>query len=210
LFGKNSTGGAVIFTPQKATADRVKGSAEATLGNYDLRQFTGAVNLPLIKDVLAIRFSGQITRQDGFATNTNGPNGNDKHWEAGRIVVNFTPAGNFENQTLFTYFNGRQHLNPSIPLAISGTTLRFPAAIAAFALQQKLDLRTFSMSEAISPNNDDNRSYLVSNVSTYKLGDVTLKNIFGYYDTHLNLRMNQPAFEFHDIDVAQDRHLHQY
>jgi len=66
------------------------------------------------------------------------------------------------------------------------------------------------MSEAISPNNDDNRSYLVSNVSTYKLGDVTLKNIFGYYDTHLNLRMNQPAFEFHDIDVAQDRHLHQY
>jgi len=210
LFGKNSTGGAVIFTPQKATADRVKGSAEATLGNYDLRQFTGAVNLPLIKDVLAIRFSGQITRQDGFATNNNGPDGNDKHWEAGRIVVNFTPAGNFENQTLFTYFNGEQHLNPSIPLAISGTTLRFPAAIAAFALQQKLDHRTFSMSEAISPNNDDNRSYLVSNVSTYKLGDVTLKNIFGYYDTHLNLRMNQPAFEFHDIDVAQDRHLHQY
>ncbi|GAA0332959.1 TonB-dependent receptor [Sphingomonas oligophenolica] len=210
LFGKNSTGGAVVFTPQRATADEVKGFAEVTVGNYNLHQFTGAVNLPIIKDVLAIRFSGQTTDQDGFAKNLAGPDGNDKHWQAGRVVINFTPGDRLSNQTMFTYFNGRQHINPSILSQISGISFFIPPVVDGFNLQQKLGPRTFSMSESIAPNNDTNKSYLIANVTTYDFGDITLKNIFGYSNTHINLRQNQPAIEFHDIDVLQDRHLDQY
>jgi iron complex outermembrane receptor protein len=210
LFGKNSTGGAVVFTPQKATADEVRGFAEVIVGDYGLHQFTGAVNLPIIQDVLAVRFSGQTTDQNGFAKNVAGPDGNDKHWQAGRVVVNFTPSDAIENQTLFTYFNGRQHINPAILQSIAGVSNFFPAVIAANTLQQQLGPRTFSMSESIAPNNDDNESYLIANSTSFHFGGITLKNIFGYSNTHLNLRQNQPAIEFHDIDVLQDRRLHQY
>jgi iron complex outermembrane receptor protein len=210
LFGKNSTGGAIVYTPQKATADKIKGFGQVTIGNYGLHEFTGAVNLPLIKDVLAVRVSGQTTDQNGFAKNLAGPDGNDKHWQAGRAVINLTPGGNFENQTVFTYFKGKNHLNPSILQSISGVGFFFPAVIQGLALQKQLGPRTFSMSEANGGNIDNNRSYLISNVSTYNLGGATLKNIFGYSNTHLFTRMNQPAIEFNYIDVQQARSIHQY
>ena len=210
LFGKNSTGGALVFTPQGATADEVKGFGESNVGNYGLMQFTGAINLPIVPDVLAVRFSGQVTRQDGFVENISGPDGNDKHWEAGRVALNFTPGSNFENATLFAYFNGKQRLNPNIPLAIYGPSFFFPAAVAGFALQQQLGPRKFSMPASIAPNNDDNESYLISNVSTYDLGSITFKNIVGYSHSRLNLRMNQPAYAFNQVDVAQDRKIRQF
>ena len=209
LFGKNSTGGAVVFTPRKATADSVSGYGEVTVGNYDLRQFTGAVNLPIVQDVLALRVSGQITRQDGFVKNLLGPDGNDKHYEAARAMLAFTPEGNFENDLLVTYFNGRQRLNPYIATAIGGFSNFFPAAIAGFARQQLIGPRKIAMSEALAPNNDDNESYLISNVSSYDFGSVTLKNIVGYSNTHLNIQMNQPAYEFSQVNVSQNRHLDQ-
>jgi len=209
LFGKNSTGGAVVYTPQKAEADEVKGFAEGQYGNYNLRQITGAVNLPLVKDVLAVRLSGQIARQDGMVKNISGPDGNNKHWDAGRIAVNFTPGSVFENQTLFTYFKGRQRINPSLFLEIYGVSFFIPPTVAAYALQQQLGKRKFSMSEATAPNSDNNRSYLISNISSVDLGSVVFKNIFGYSDTKLSLRQNQPAIDVHTIDVAQNRNLHQ-
>lgn len=210
LFGKNSTGGAVVYTPQKATADVIKGFGEATVGNYDMRQVTGALNIPIVEDKLALRVSGQVTRQDGFAKNVaDGPDGNDKHWEAGRAVLNFTPGGGFENDTVFTYFNGRQRVNPNIAEAISGFSLFFPQAVAGFALQQQLGPRKFSMSRNTAPNSDNNRSYLFSNATSYDFGGVTLKNIFGYSNTHIYVRMNQPAYDFNQIDVAQDRRIDQ-
>jgi len=205
LFGKNSTGGAVIFTPRKADTRSLNAFGEVNVGNYDLRQFTGAVNLPIVNDVLGLRVSGQITRQDGFVKNLLGPDGNDKRWEAGRAVLTFTPGGSFRNDLIFTYFNGHQHLNPQIANAIGGIANRFPAVVAGFNLQQQLGPRTIAMSEAIGPNNDLNESYLVSNVSSYQLGGVTFKNILGYSNSHISFRLNQPAMEFHFVDSSQKR-----
>lgn len=209
LFGKNSTGGALLFSPQKATADRVKGFGEVILGDYSLRQLTGAINLPLIEDTLAIRVSGQITDQRGYADNIAGPDGNDKHWQAGRTMISFTPEGNFTNDTVFTYFNGRQRQNPNILRGISGFATFIPAVVDALALQEQLGPRRFSMSEAIAPNIDDNESYLIGNTSTLEIGSMTLKNTIGYSNTQMYIRQNQPAIEFNYIDVAQDRSLDQ-
>lgn len=210
LFGKNSTGGGLLFSPQKATADEVKGFAEATFGYYNLKQFTGALNVPLIEDTLAVRLSGQVTDQRGFVDNIAGPDGNDKHWQAGRAMVSFTPEGNFSNETIFTYFNGRQRQNPSILRGISGFATFIPTVVDALALQEQLGPRRFSMSEALSPNIDDNESYLVGNTSTLKLGEMTLKNTIGYSRTKMYMRQNQPAIEFNYIDVAQSRLLDQF
>lgn len=209
LFGKNSTGGALLFSPQKATADRVKGFGEVTFGEYSLKQFTGAINLPVVEDTLAIRLSGQVTDQRGYADNIAGPDGNDKHWQAGRASVSFTPEGDFVNETVLTYFNGRQRQNPNILRGISGFATFIPAVVDALALQEQLGPRRFAMSEAIAPNIDDNESYLIGNTSTLAMGEMTLKNTIGYSNTHMYIRQNQPAIEFNYVDVAQDRRLDQ-
>ena len=208
LFGKNSTGGAVLFTPRQADTNSFNGYINANVGNYDFYQLTGAVNVPVVKDVLGIRVSGQIARQDGFVKNLSGPAGNDKHYDAVRLSATLTPGGGFRNDLLVTYFNGKQHLNAPIVQAIGGPALFFPNVIASFARQQQLGNSTID--QATTPNNDDNESYLISNATSYDFGDVTLKNIVGYSHTDSNIRLNATSFPFALVDVSQVRTLEQF
>jgi iron complex outermembrane receptor protein len=208
LFGKNSTGGAVVLTPEHADVSGVNGNASIAVGNYDLRQATGAINVPLIKDVLGVRVSGQIVRQHGFVKNLSGPDGNDKHYETGRIAVRFTPTEQLKNDLLFNYFHGDQHENPSIVYDLGGFALFFPQALAGLARQKELGNRTID--ESISPNQDKNRSWLISNTTSYDFGGVTLKNIIGYYKIHADNRFNETSFNFPLVDVEQNRRSHQF
>lgn len=45
---------------------------------------------------------------------------------------------------------------------------------------------------------------------TDELSDsVTIKNIFGYWNTHLQLQLEQPSYNFNQVNVSQDRRLRQ-
>lgn len=68
LFGRNSTGGAVLYTSQKPTAD-FGGYLVARVGNFSARQLEGALNVPLVSDVALLRVAGQFQRRDGFQRN---------------------------------------------------------------------------------------------------------------------------------------------
>ena len=68
LFGKNTTAGAVnisskepSFTPQL--------TAEASLGDYNSRQFRASVSAPLVSDKVAFRLTVSDTHHDGHLTN---------------------------------------------------------------------------------------------------------------------------------------------
>ena len=68
LFGRNATGGAVLVTsarPEKEFGGYISGR----IGNYDLRQIEGAINLPLIDDTAMLRIAGLFERRDGFQFN---------------------------------------------------------------------------------------------------------------------------------------------
>jgi len=208
LFGKNSTGGAVVLTPQRADTSEFNGHLSLAAGNYSLKEATGAVNIPLVKDVLGVRFSGQIARQHGFVKNLSGPDGNDKHYETGRIAVRFTPTERLKSDLLFNYFHSNQHLNASIVKQLGGFALFFPQAIAGLDRQNELGNRTVDFS--FSSNPDKSRSYFISNATSYDLGGVTIKNIIGYYHLKALNRLNQTSFNFPLVDVAQDRKSHQF
>ena len=49
LFGKNTTGGAVLLGPKRPT-DKLEGYAQFQLGNYQDREFEGAINIPVVAD----------------------------------------------------------------------------------------------------------------------------------------------------------------
>ena len=75
LFGKNSTGGAVVFTPRQPDLHDLNGYADVVYGSFNLLQYTGAVNLPLVDGLLAVRLSGQSAQQDGTVKNIHGVDG---------------------------------------------------------------------------------------------------------------------------------------
>jgi iron complex outermembrane receptor protein len=69
LFGRSTTGGAVLFEPQRPT-DQLGGYIETQLGNYDYREFDGALNVPIIGDTLMVRAAFDVANRDGYTQDT--------------------------------------------------------------------------------------------------------------------------------------------
>jgi iron complex outermembrane recepter protein len=65
LFGKNTTGGALLFGPQKPT-NRLEGYVQAQVGDYNDREFEAVLNVPLIDDKLMVRIAAQKVDRDGY------------------------------------------------------------------------------------------------------------------------------------------------
>lgn len=65
LFGKNTTGGALLIGPAKPT-DKFEGYATAQFGNYNDREFSGVLNIPIVPDKLLVRIAGQKVDRDGY------------------------------------------------------------------------------------------------------------------------------------------------
>lgn len=68
LFGRNSTGGAVLYTSQAPQLGQLSGYARAGYGNYDTTEMEGAVNIPL-GETFAARLAGQYKSHDGYQNN---------------------------------------------------------------------------------------------------------------------------------------------
>lgn len=124
LFGKSSTGGAVLFSPVKPSYE-FGGFLDAQFGNYDMRELQGAINVPVIDDVLAIRLSGNIVRRDGFTRSvTTGQRQDERHREGLRLGITFQPTDWLTSYTLLQHVNVHEvpssgiisDYNPNFPL----------------------------------------------------------------------------------------------
>ncbi len=103
LFGRNATGGAVLYSTP-TPGDEFGGYAIIRGGSRDAIQAQVAVDLPLIEDTLAVRLAFDATRSDGYVTNVNtGNTFGDKNNRAGRLTVLFTPGDIVRNTTIFQY-----------------------------------------------------------------------------------------------------------
>src|SRR3546814_18194916 len=78
--------------------------AEVEVGNYNKREFQGALNIPIIDDVLAIRLAADIDRRKGFTKNL-GPGGNtdDANMDAFRVSVRFQPTDWIRHDLFFDH-----------------------------------------------------------------------------------------------------------
>lgn len=68
LFGKNTTGGALLIETNRPTGER-EGKVSLTVGNYDQLNAAGVINLPLIEDTLFTRLSVMSVEREGFMDN---------------------------------------------------------------------------------------------------------------------------------------------
>jgi len=97
LFGRNTTGGAVVLEPARPT-DELAGYIQAQTGNYSDREVEAVLNVPLVDDKLAVRFAGRSVDRDGFTTNlaSNEKLDGEKYW-TGRVGILFKPTATIDN-----------------------------------------------------------------------------------------------------------------
>lgn len=69
LFGKNTTAGVVRIFTADPTTDSFYGKVQGVLGNLNAREARGFVNIPIVKDTLALRVSGFAAKRDGYTEN---------------------------------------------------------------------------------------------------------------------------------------------
>jgi iron complex outermembrane receptor protein len=114
LFGRNTTGGAILVVPRKPT-DAFGGYLEGSAGNYDMLRVQGALNVPLSDSArFRVAFDRQV--RDGYIKNTGlsaagtriGPKDwSDIDYAAVRASLDLDLGDSLENYTVFTYNRSR-------------------------------------------------------------------------------------------------------
>jgi iron complex outermembrane receptor protein len=186
LFGRNTTGGAVLFTPAAPSAD-LEGYVQAGYGNYDNRQIEGVINVPL-GDKVRVRLGGVRHLRDGYVTNTLDPKRNldniDDYSLRGSILV--APVDGVTNTTIFDFYKSDTNGFSSVLVdVIPGNTL-----LSILGLQGPFRSR-LAAQQARGPfvidqprsSYERNRRLGITNKTEIEIGALTLTNIFGYRDT---------------------------
>jgi iron complex outermembrane recepter protein len=95
VFGKNTTAGAINITTKKPSST-FGAEGEVSLGQQGFVQAKAAVTGPIVRDVLAFRVSGAMTRRDGVIRNVRTDKWfNDVHNDTLRGQLLFTPSADF-------------------------------------------------------------------------------------------------------------------
>lgn len=68
LYGKNTTGGALVIYTKAPTTERFEGNLSAMYGSYGERNVTAVINAPVTSN-LAVRLVGNISGRDGYGRN---------------------------------------------------------------------------------------------------------------------------------------------
>ena len=93
LFGRGAQAGAVHFKSIKP-GNTFDGYLSTGAGNLMQKEAKGAINIPVIKDMLFIRAAGIYSARDGYVKNTFGGTLNGKNTLAGRFSARFLPTWN--------------------------------------------------------------------------------------------------------------------
>jgi iron complex outermembrane receptor protein len=90
LFGRNTTGGAIVLTPTAPTRE-FEGYVEGGIGDYNASLINGAINVPL-SDSLQARLAFQSIRHDGYDVSlTTGQEQDSEKTQAARLGFLWTP-----------------------------------------------------------------------------------------------------------------------
>lgn len=167
LFGRNATGGAVLFTTQRPKDD-FSGYIMGRIGDYQERQVEGAINVPLVKDQLLLRVAGFYQKRDGFQQDLyRGGRAGDVDRYGLRGSLTFSPVEGFKNDLVVDYYHaggnssvGLLHsLNangaiPLIALTNFGNRAQFDSIIGAFIGNQAAAVGSAAAYAAANPRLD--------------------------------------------------------
>lgn len=193
LFGRSTTGGAVLLQPVKP-GNEFSGYADVSLGEYNMRRVQAAVDLPFISDVFLARLAIDSNHRDGYTIDAfTGTDYDRRDYIAGRLSLVARPFEGLENYTILDFARANNTQSGTILEAFTPNGLVaqvYPDVAAEFAAQQARGLRSTSI--ATGPYFQNVRNFGGTNITTYELTPaITLKNIAAYrmysYNTVSNI-----------------------
>ncbi|MDB5580483.1 MAG: TonB-dependent receptor [Bradyrhizobium sp.] len=196
LFGRNTTGGAVLLETNDPSATALSGSISATYGRFNERSATGVLNIPIIADRVAIRGAFSVNKRDGFFTDTtNGVKLGGRDSYSGRVKLLIKPSDSFSLILSAENYHSDSLTRPYQLTYINSGSANFEAGLEANPANAALlatpagQGQLFGIGAAIFANyiptvtgtdkaalNEDPRSY--ANTNTYS-GTATLDTSFG-------------------------------
>ena len=200
LFGKNSTGGAVLFAPVRPGRE-FGGYIDARYGSYSDREVNGAVNLPITTGLYA-RIAADGEWRDGTVTSvTGGFKYNTRDHQSVRGELLFQPNDQYENYLTGTLYRVREIGNQPILTAVApGMGLD-----ALLAFQQSLGTDQ-TVNSFHAPFDVDYAG--LTDIATAHFGAVTLKNI-AHMDSanyHVAFDLTGTGAQLLDQDDHQAKH----
>ncbi len=200
LFGRNTTGGAVLFVP-KRPSDKLEGYVEGSVGNYDMWRVQGVLNVP-VSDTFRVRLGVDHMKRDGYLTNHSGigpAKMANTDYVAARLSLLWDVTPDLENYTIGTFSNSDNNgttyrlvgCKNTAPFAALQSLLG-PAACNQIARQDARGDGWWDVENSHPNPRVHMKTWQVINTTTWKASDnITVKNIFSYgqhfEDTFLNL-----------------------
>ena len=194
LFGRNTTGGAILLVPAKPTSS-FEGSLEGSAGDYHMHRFQGMLNAPL-SDAWRVRGAFDFNQRDGYLINTSGIGPSrfgNTNYVAGRLSIVGDLAPNLENYTIGSY--SRSHNNgvvpnvlacntgniPNVPPPSGLSAVLAPLACNQIAQQQASGVGFYDVQSTDTHPYENVDQWQVINTTTWKANDaLTVKNIISY------------------------------
>src|SRR3546814_6079435 len=100
LFGRNTTGGALLLEPHRPE-EGFSASLRAEATSYSGRGYEAVLNAPLIDETLLARLGFKYFDRDGFTRDvTTGKDYDNKHYWTGRVGLTWRPTQGIENYLL--------------------------------------------------------------------------------------------------------------
>lgn len=188
LFGRNTTGGAILLTPQKPT-DQLEGYLEGSAGDYDMQRFQGVVNVPM-SDRVRARFGVDTMQRDGYLDNESGIGPDelgDTDYIAARASLVWDVTYSLENYTILTYSDSENHGVVSSLFACKPGLALFNMGCAQQLAHQGDDF--YSLESNMANPVAELEQWQAINTTTWQVNDdFRIKNILSYGDLENSLR----------------------
>jgi iron complex outermembrane receptor protein len=187
LFGRNTTGGAILLVPKRPT-DKLEGYIEGSYGNYDMERVQAVLNVPLADHVRARLGLDQQTR-DGYLVNISGVGPdrfNNINYVAARFSLDADITDRLNNYTILTYTYSDENGAQQQLFACNASGGGIATFIAPFLCAPQLAQIQASSNPYAVGNNLDNagsklRQMRLINTTTFKASDsLTIKNIASF------------------------------
>ncbi len=186
LFGRNTTGGAVLLTPKKPT-EELEGYIEVSAGNYDMWRGQAVLNVPVTEN-FRLRLGVDHQEQDGYLDNVSGIGPDDfadTGYTAFRASAVWDLADNLENYTIFKMADSSNNGYPGSLIACnpSAGTLGQLCAADLASRQAAGDAGFHDVYSFVPEPVNDIESWQLINTTTWNVNDnFTVKGILSYAD----------------------------
>ena len=183
LFGRNTTGGAILLVPQKPTST-FEGFAEQSVGSYGMLRTQGVLNMP-VSDSLRLRAGVDRNERDGYIKNRSGVGPSrfsDIDYTSLRVSAVWDIADNLENYTIGSY--SLSDTNGQVPRIFDCNRVVSSSALSCAQLDAVTAAGNFDrfdvQNDMADPESRNERWQIINTTTWNTSDDLTIKNIVSY------------------------------